>query len=73
LNLSNLTEGQQLEADQEYRICARRGSSEDAQPMRRKQRKITDDDESEGPTMTKTIREEIHQDRKRGRYRGLSE
>jgi len=44
LNLSNLTEEQQLEADEEYRICARRGSNEEAKPMRRKQRRLKDED-----------------------------
>ncbi len=47
LNLSDLTEGRQLEADEEYRICARRGSNEEAKPTRRKQRKIKDVDVDE--------------------------
>jgi len=46
LNLSNLTEGQQLEADEEYRICARRGSTAESRPKKR-QRKMKQHDDDE--------------------------
>lgn len=44
LNSANLTDEQQIEAEDDYRICARRGSSEEAKP-KRKSRKRQDDDE----------------------------
>jgi DNA modification methylase len=46
LNLANLTDEQQIEAEDDYRICARRGSTEEAKP-KRKQRKMKPDDEHE--------------------------
>ena len=44
LNSANLTDEQQIEAEDDYRICARRGSTEEAKP-KRKTRKKQDDDE----------------------------
>ena len=44
LNSANLTDEQQIEAEDDYRICARRGSSEEAKP-KRERRKKQDDDE----------------------------
>jgi hypothetical protein len=44
LNLANLTDEQQIEAEDDYRICARRGGNEEAKP-KRKSRKIKEDDE----------------------------
>jgi hypothetical protein len=46
LNLSNLTEEQQLEADEEYRICAR-GGDEQVKPKRQRRPKIKQDDQQE--------------------------
>jgi hypothetical protein len=34
LNLANLTDEQQIEAEDDYRICARRGGTEEAKPKR---------------------------------------
>jgi len=42
LTLSNLSEEQQIEAEDDYRICARRGGSEATKP-KRKSRKVQDD------------------------------
>jgi hypothetical protein len=44
MNSANLTDEQQIEAEDDYRICARRGSSEEAKP-KRKSRKKQDDNE----------------------------
>jgi hypothetical protein len=44
LNLANLSEEQQIDAEDNYRICVRRGSSEETKP-KRKRRKTQDDDE----------------------------
>ena len=44
MNLANLDDEQQIEAEDDYRICVRRGSEEEAKPKRR-QRKQQDDDE----------------------------
>lgn len=44
MNSANLTDQQQIEAEDDYRICARRGSTEEAKP-KRKSRKKQDDDE----------------------------
>jgi hypothetical protein len=44
LNLDNLSAEDQIEADDNYRICARRGSTEEAKP-RRQRRSKQDDDE----------------------------
>ena len=46
LNLANLTDEQQIEAEDDCRICTRRGSTAAAKP-KRKQRKPHDDEESE--------------------------
>lgn len=43
LNLANLNDEQQIEAEDDYRICSRRGSTEEAKPKRK--RKKQDDDE----------------------------
>jgi hypothetical protein len=44
LNSASLTDEQQIEAEDDYRICARRGSVEEAKPKRQR-RKTQDDDE----------------------------
>jgi DNA modification methylase len=44
LNLANLDDEQQIEAEDNYRSCVRRGSEEEAKP-KRKSRKKQDDDE----------------------------
>jgi len=46
MNSANLTDEQQIEAEDDYRICARRGSTEEAKPKRRP-RKMKPDDEHE--------------------------
>ncbi len=46
LNLANLTDEQQIEAEDDYRLCVRRGSDEETKPKKR-QRKIKPDDEQE--------------------------
>jgi hypothetical protein len=43
LSLANLDDEQQIEAEDDYRICVRRGSEEEAKPKKR--RKMTEDDE----------------------------
>jgi len=47
LNLANLTDEQQIEAEDDYRICARRGSEQEAKPRKRqrKMKQADDDDE----------------------------
>ena len=45
LNLANLTDEQQIEAEDDYRICARRGSEEEAKPKKRQRKMLQDDDE----------------------------
>jgi DNA modification methylase len=47
LNSANLTDEQQIEAEDDYRICARRGSIEEKKPKRKTQKKKTDDDHEE--------------------------
>ena len=47
LNLANLTDEQQIEAEDAYRICSRRGSTEEAKP-KKKRHKMTEDREPEG-------------------------
>jgi hypothetical protein len=44
LNSANLDDEQQIEADDDCRICVRRGSEEGAKPKRR-QRETKEDDE----------------------------
>ena len=46
LNLANLTDEQQIEAEDDYRICVRRGRDEETKPKKR-QRKMKPDDELE--------------------------
>ena len=38
LNLANLTDEQQIEAEDDYRICVRRGNSEEATPKRQRRK-----------------------------------
>ncbi len=47
LNLANLTDGQQIEAEDDYRICVRRGSEQEGKPKKRqrKMKRAEDDDE----------------------------
>jgi hypothetical protein len=48
MNSANLTDEQQIEAEDAYRICARRGSTDEPKPKaKRIQRKLVEDDESE--------------------------
>jgi hypothetical protein len=44
LNLANLDDEQQIEAEDDYRICVRRGASEEARPKRQRRKKHSDDD-----------------------------
>jgi len=44
LNLANLTDEQQVEAEDDYRICVRRGSSEEAKPKRTRKRRDEDEE-----------------------------
>lgn len=44
LNLDNLSPEEQIEADDNYRICARRGSAEEAKPKRQRRTKQDDDE-----------------------------
>ena len=39
MNSANLTDEQQIEAEDDYRICARRGSTEEAKPKRKNRKK----------------------------------
>ena len=45
LNLANLTDEQQIEAEDVYRICVRRGSEQEAKPKKRQRRVKQDNDE----------------------------
>ena len=45
LNLAHLTDEQQIEAEDDYRICVRRGTSEESKPKRQR-RKPRDEDEA---------------------------
>ncbi len=47
LNLANLTDGQQIEAEDDYRLCVRRGSEQEGKPKKRqrKMKRAEDDDE----------------------------
>jgi hypothetical protein len=45
LNLANLTDEQQIEAEDDYRICVRRGSEQEAKPKKRQRKILPDDDE----------------------------
>jgi hypothetical protein len=44
LNSANLTDEQQIEAEDDYRICVRRGSSEETKPKRKSKKKLQDDE-----------------------------
>jgi hypothetical protein len=44
LNSANLTDEQQIEAEDDYRICARRGSTEEPKPKRQRHTKQDDDE-----------------------------
>jgi len=58
LNLANLTDEQQIEAEDDYRICVRRGRDEETKP--RRQRPKTTEDDQEETTMTKTLYGKVH-------------
>ena len=45
LNLARLTDEPQIEAEDDYRICVRRGSEEEAKPKRKQHRTKQEDDE----------------------------
>ncbi|MCY2992196.1 MAG: hypothetical protein NTY19_30585 [Planctomycetota bacterium] len=45
LNSANLSDKQQIEAEDDYRICVRRGSDEVAKPKKRQRKIKLDDDE----------------------------
>lgn len=45
LNSASLNDEQQIEAEDDYRICARRGSDEEAKPKRQRRKNQNDDDE----------------------------
>ena len=53
LNLANLTDEQQTEAEDDYRICVCRGRDEETKP--RRQRPNTTEDDQEETTMTRTL------------------
>ncbi|MCO6458540.1 MAG: hypothetical protein J5I93_24810 [Pirellulaceae bacterium] len=44
LNLGNLSDEQQIEAEDDYRICVRRGSDEKPKPKRKSRKKQSDDE-----------------------------
>jgi hypothetical protein len=46
LNSANLTDEQQIEAEDDYRICARRGSTDEAKPKRQRRTKEDDDEQA---------------------------
>jgi len=58
LNLANLTDEQHSEAEDDYRICVRRGRDEETKP--RRQRPITTEDDKEETTMTRTLYGKVH-------------
>ena len=45
LNLAYLTDQQQIEAEDDYRICARRGSEQESKPKKRQRKMLQDNDE----------------------------
>lgn len=45
LNLAGLSDEQQIEAEDDYRICARRGGEQESRPKRRQRTLIQDDEE----------------------------
>jgi len=54
------SDGHQFEAEDDCRICLRRGSEQEAKPKKRQHKILPDDDEQEEPAMTKTIHGKIH-------------
>ena len=56
----NLTEGQYLEADEEYRVCAQRGSNDKARSMPRKMRKRKAADAERDAAIVKTVHGTVH-------------
>ncbi|MGO8900411.1 MAG: hypothetical protein ACLQU5_18995 [Isosphaeraceae bacterium] len=58
LNLANLTDEQQIEAEDDYRICVRRGRDDETKP--RRQRPKTTEDDQEETTMTRTFYGKVH-------------
>jgi len=44
LNLASLTDEQQIEAEDDYRICVRRGTIEEAKPKKRRSKMMEDDE-----------------------------
>ncbi len=48
LNLANLTDEQQIEAEDDYRICVRRGGDEEAKPKRKRRKMKSDEEQEEG-------------------------
>jgi len=49
LNLTNLSEKEQIEADGDYRICVRRGGSEAFKPKKRQRKMKMDKPEEDEP------------------------
>lgn len=47
LNPVNLSDEEQIDADDNYRICFRRGSTEEAKPKRQRRKTQDDEDETE--------------------------
>jgi hypothetical protein len=47
MNSANLTDEQQVEAEDDYRICARRGNIEENKPKRKPRKKKLDEDHEE--------------------------
>jgi hypothetical protein len=47
LSLANLSDEQQIEADDDYRICDRRGSTEETKTKRKRKMKREDDEENQ--------------------------
>ncbi len=45
LNLANLTDEQQIEAEDNYRICVRRGGEQESKPKKRQRKMLQDEDE----------------------------
>jgi len=44
INLASLTDEQRIEAEDDYRICVRRGTDEGPKPKRQRQMKRTNDE-----------------------------
>ena len=47
LNLANLSDEQQIEAEDDYRICDRRGGTEETKTKRMRKMKREDDEENQ--------------------------